>query len=66
MSRVGKTEAKEIPGTGACPEAQADGVPCIGTSSRCDECRRAGFNECRCGDEEFERRMNEWLKTGRA
>jgi len=28
-------------GTGLCPEAQGDGVPCHGTEGECEECGRA-------------------------
>lgn len=28
-------------GTGLCPEAQADGVPCQGTDGECERCGRA-------------------------
>jgi len=28
-------------GTGRCPEAQGDGVPCRGTDGECDACGRA-------------------------
>ena len=31
----------EIEGTGLCGEAQADGVPCVGTERKCPECDRA-------------------------
>ena len=36
---------EEIPGTGACPEAQADGVPCVGTDGNCPDCDRAVSDE---------------------
>jgi len=35
----------EWPGTGLCPEAQADGVPCPGPSCSCDNCQRAGATD---------------------
>jgi len=28
-------------GTGLCPEAQGDGVPCFGTEGECERCGRA-------------------------
>ncbi len=28
-------------GTGLCPEAQGDGVPCEGTDGECERCGRA-------------------------
>lgn len=28
-------------GTGLCPEAQGDGVPCYGTEGECERCGRA-------------------------
>jgi len=31
----------EWPGTGLCPGAQADGVPCPDPSCSCDTCRQA-------------------------
>ncbi len=40
--RVRPAEAPEWRGTGLCPEAQADGVPCPGPSCSCDSCQQAG------------------------
>lgn len=50
MSREGdpKTGTAEVEGTGSCPEAQADGVPCEGTENNCLECDRAGRPSCLC------------------
>ena len=30
----------ELPGTGPCAEAQADGVPCTKVGKDCEECER--------------------------
>jgi len=36
-----KTAAQPWTGTGLCPEAQGDGVPCYGTEGECERCGRA-------------------------
>ena len=43
MKRAGGTPDPEArPGTGAlCPEAQADGVPCLERGRECDTCEKA-------------------------
>jgi hypothetical protein len=40
--RARELRAFEWPGTGCCPEAQADGVPCPNPACACDTCGRAG------------------------
>jgi hypothetical protein len=36
-----RTPARLWPGTGLCPEAQADGVPCTCVEGECERCGRA-------------------------
>ncbi len=38
---VSSTGTEPWPGTGLCPEAQGDGVPCFGTEGECERCGRA-------------------------
>lgn len=38
---VGPVPARLWTGTGMCPEAQGDGVPCHGTDGECEVCGRA-------------------------
>jgi hypothetical protein len=42
-ANVGKTNdsAIPVPGTGLCPEAQADGVPCTALGRDCEICEKA-------------------------
>jgi len=37
----GTPEKQPWAGTGLCPEAQGDGVPCFGTEGECERCGRA-------------------------
>ena len=36
-----RCEERERDQTGACPEAQADGVPCVSPARQCEFCGRA-------------------------
>jgi hypothetical protein len=42
-AKVGKRDESGVPepGTGLCPEAQADGVPCTALGRDCEICEKA-------------------------
>ncbi|MFN7975850.1 MAG: hypothetical protein U0166_26520 [Acidobacteriota bacterium] len=48
MKQASERREIAIEGTGLCPEAQADGVPCVGTATPCAACAKAGSRVCRC------------------
>jgi hypothetical protein len=41
-SAAKKSKSFAIGGTGLCPEAQADGVPCTALGRDCEVCEKAG------------------------
>ncbi len=41
MSAARRSKSFAIGGTGLCPEAQADGVPCTALGRDCETCERA-------------------------
>ncbi len=60
-SRRPGLRVKEWRGTGLCPEAQADGVPCPDPATSCDTCgrgMRSGWCGCRTDRGRTERRSD--------